>query len=87
MIKLNGNKKIVLELFLIFDECWKNEDELVELGEKHGYKIKEVYELHRESGGAAKVLAIAPISLLLKEQYIYEKDEKYYNQSTDEEIA
>lgn len=86
MTKLNENKKIVLELFLIFDEGWKNEDELVELGEKHGVQIKEVYELNRESGGAAEVLAIAPISLLLKEQYIYEKDGKYYDQSTDEEI-
>lgn len=41
MTKLNENKKIVLELFLIFDEGWKNEDELVELGEKHGYKLKK----------------------------------------------
>ena len=87
MTKLNENKMIELELFLIFDEGWRNEDELIKLGEKHGYEIKEVYELHGESGGAAEVLAIAPISLLLKEQYIYEKDGKYYDQSTDEEIA
>ena len=87
MTKLNENTMIELELFLIFDEDWKTEEELIELGEKHGYKIKEIYELHGESGRSAEVLAIAPISLLLKEQYIYEKDGKYYEYSTDEEIA
>lgn len=54
MKKLNENTMIELELFLIFDEAWSTEEELIELGEKHGYKIKEIYELHGESGGAAE---------------------------------
>lgn len=87
MTKLNEKSMVELEIFLSFDEDWKTEDELIKLGEKHGFEIKEIYKLHGTSGGAAEVLAIAPINLLLKNQYIYEKNGKYYEENSDIEIA